>query len=218
MIGGDEAAVDEEVRTVLEPVSDTRHFVGDVAGGHVTKAINNAMAFGNTLLAMEAMALGAWFGVDAGALYEVIDSGSGGSNQFAKRMPRVFDRDFDQGFDIDYAIKDLAIATDIAAATDQPLFVTNLVLELYRVAHAQGYGDEDPSAVVKLFETRTTRSRPNGRSTTSFRDTSVGGRSLYPLRPSKPRFGSPVDIASVASFRHPGVTETDLVPDHLYII
>lgn len=31
--------------------------------------------------------------------------------------------------------------------------MTNQVLELYRFAHAQGYGDEDPSAVVKLFET-----------------------------------------------------------------
>jgi len=77
---------------------------------------------------------------------------TGASNQLRKRGPRVLNRNFEPGFTVDLAAKDLGLAMDTAMAADQPMALAGLVYSRYLEASARGYGDEDAAAVVKLAE------------------------------------------------------------------
>jgi 3-hydroxyisobutyrate dehydrogenase-like beta-hydroxyacid dehydrogenase len=83
---------------------------------------------------------------------EILRNSGGRSYQFNKRIPRILNRNFEPGFTVDYAKKDLKLAMRMADSMDFPALVGNLVTQLYTKASADGYGDEDIGAVVKLFE------------------------------------------------------------------
>jgi 3-hydroxyisobutyrate dehydrogenase-like beta-hydroxyacid dehydrogenase len=67
-------------------------------------------------------------------------------------MPRVLDRDFEAGFTIDFARKDVGLAVEMADAEDYSMLLGNVVHRLYTQASDEGFGEEDVGAVVKLFE------------------------------------------------------------------
>lgn len=153
IIGGDEAVFERPaVQAVLDALGAKVYHAGDVETGHTVKLLNNVVSMGNLLLAMEAMALGAARGVDGEVVLEVLGNAGGGSNQLEKRGPRVLNRNFEPGFTVDLAAKDLGLALETAAATDQPMTLAPLAYNRYLEASAKGYGEEDAAAVVKLFE------------------------------------------------------------------
>jgi 3-hydroxyisobutyrate dehydrogenase-like beta-hydroxyacid dehydrogenase len=153
MLGGDADIIgDEVVELVLDAISDTRHYTGELGTSHTVKLLNNFMAMGNTLIAMEAMALGSARGLSGELLFDLISKSSGGSNQFQKRMRNVLNRDFDHGFTVDYALKDLSLYLELAETEDFPSIVAGLVYQMFIRARSRGYGGEGPSAVVKFYE------------------------------------------------------------------
>ncbi len=152
MLGAENGDLDAATESVVDSLGESVYYLGPVGAGHTTKLVNNVMTNGNRVLAMEAMTLGATQGVDLEQLYEVVSHSSGSSNQFEKRMPRVLNRTFDKGYAVDLARKDVKLALELANERTYPMMITSLVHELLTEASANGYGDEDPSAVVKLFE------------------------------------------------------------------
>lgn len=153
IIGADESVIaGTSVDDVLESISTRQYFVGQLGGGHTVKLVNNMMSMGNIVLAMEAMTFAAKRGLDGGEVFEIISSAGGSSNQFRKRVPRVLNRNFEPGFTVNFSRKDLGLALKTADAMDHPMFATNMIHQLYTEAVAAGYGEDDCSSVVKLFE------------------------------------------------------------------
>lgn len=153
MAGGDEAVFERDsVQTVLDALGAKVYHTGGVDSGHTIKLLNNTMSMGNLLLSMEAVSLGAERGVDGEVLLEVLSNAGGGSNQFAKRMPRVLNRNFEAGFTVDFGKKDVGLALDTAEQMERPMFIGSLVHNLFTEASARGHGQEDIGAVVKLYE------------------------------------------------------------------
>lgn len=153
MIGGDEGVVESPpVAPVIDALSNTAFHVGDVGAGHTAKLLNNVMSMGNLLLAMEAVSLGVDRGLDGERLLDALSNAGGSSNQFEKRLPRVLNRNFEPGFSVTLARKDLGLALDAAGGSDHSMPVTALIHQLYTRAVREGYGEEDAGAVAKLFE------------------------------------------------------------------
>lgn len=153
IVGGDRDVFEREsVAAVLDTLGSTVFHTGDIETGHTIKLLNNVVSMGNLLLAMEALALGAARGVDGEIVLEVLENAGGASNQLHKRGPQMLNRNFDPGFTIDLAAKDLGLALETAAETNQPMVLTPLVYNRYLEASARGHGTEDAAAVVKLFE------------------------------------------------------------------
>lgn len=153
MLGGDAAAIDSPpVTAVLDAIASESFHVGGVGAGHTAKLLNNVMSMGNLLLAMEAVALGARRGLDGERLWAVLSNSGGSSNQFEKRMPRVLNRNFEPGFTVAFARKDLGLALEAAEESDHSMPVTALVHQLYTRAVQEGHADADVGAVAKLFE------------------------------------------------------------------
>lgn len=142
----------ESTESILSSLGSKIYYVGASGAGHMTKLINNVMSMGNLVLAMEAVTLGVQNGVDGKILLEILANAGAGSNAFEKRMPRVLNRNFEAGFSIDLAKKDLGIALDTAATTNQPMLVSSVIHQLYQKGSSMGLGNADVGAIVKLFE------------------------------------------------------------------
>ena len=61
-------------------------------------------------------------------------------------------RNFEPGFTVDLAKKDLGLALDMARSLRVPVPTTSLAHEMYSVSSSLGEGKMDYAAVVKLFE------------------------------------------------------------------
>lgn len=154
--GGDESTYESDtVQSILGCLGAKVFYAGDVGSGHTVKLLNNVMSMGNLLLSMEIVSLGVAAGVDGDVLHEILPNTGGASNQFRKRFPRVLNRNFEPGFTVNYAKKDIGLAMDTAEAREVPMVLSQLVHQMYTRATAEGLGSEDCSSVVKLFEEST---------------------------------------------------------------
>lgn len=154
VLGGGDAEVVESppVTAVLDAISARSFHVGDVGAGHTAKLLNNVMSMGNLLLAMEAVSLGVDRGLDGERLLQALSNAGGSSNQFEKRLPRVLNRNFEPGFTVALARKDLGLALEMAQGSDRWMPVTAVVHQLYTEAVSEGFADRDVGVVAKLFE------------------------------------------------------------------
>jgi len=155
LVGGDREAFEADApQEVLHALCAEVHYAGSSGAGHAMKLLNNTMSMGNLLLAMETVVLGARYGIDGERLWEILGNASATSVAFESRMPRVLDRDFEAGFTVDFARKDVGLAVEMADDEDYPMVLGNMVHRLYTRASDEGFGGEDVGAVVKMFEQR----------------------------------------------------------------
>jgi 3-hydroxyisobutyrate dehydrogenase-like beta-hydroxyacid dehydrogenase len=64
----------------------------------------------------------------------------------------VLNRNFEPGFTVDFAKKDVGLALETAEEMNRPMFLAPLVHAMYTRASAEGRGTEDACATVKLYE------------------------------------------------------------------
>jgi 3-hydroxyisobutyrate dehydrogenase-like beta-hydroxyacid dehydrogenase len=153
LVGGDRDVFDADApQEVLTTLCSEVHYAGSSGAGHAMKLLNNTMSMGNLLLAMETVVLGSRYGIDSERLWEILGNASATSVAFESRMPRVLERDFEAGFTVDFARKDVGLAVEMADAEDYSMFLGNVVHRMYTQASDEGFGQEDVGAVVKLFE------------------------------------------------------------------
>jgi 3-hydroxyisobutyrate dehydrogenase len=137
---------------VLDAVAATVYRLGDRAGaGSTVKMINQHLAGVHIAAACEAMALGLRAGADPAQLYEVITHSAGNSWMFANRVPHILAGDYRPLSAVNIFVKDLGIVLDAARQCTLPLPMAAAAHQLYLQAAAAGLGQEDDSALVKLY-------------------------------------------------------------------
>ncbi|HZS95035.1 MAG TPA: NAD(P)-dependent oxidoreductase [Chloroflexota bacterium] len=152
MVGGDADAL-ETARPVLEAMGKRIFHVGPSGSGEVVKLVNNSLVGVIGAATGEALVLGAKEGVDVGTMAEVIGVSTGASWQLANQFPlRVFNGSFQPGFMTDLLAKDLGLALNLGAESEVPLPLTAVARQLYVASQAAGYGRDDYTSVVRLFE------------------------------------------------------------------
>jgi len=125
---------------------------GDIGAGNVTKLCNQIVVAVNIAAVSEALMLGQKAGVAPEAIYKAIRGGLAGSTVMDAKAPMMMDRNFKPGFKIDLHIKDLNNVLDTAKSVDSPMILTNQVMEMMKVLHADGEGNSDHSALAKFYE------------------------------------------------------------------
>ena len=151
MVGGD-AALFEAQRPLLASFSGEVVHVGEVGYGSVAKLINNQLSFSNMAAAAEALMLGALSGIDLEKLDQVIRNASGNSNSYRNLAAKAFKRDFQPGFALDLAHKDLRLALEMADELGVPGMIGPQVMNLMRMARGMGLGGADSGAIIKVYE------------------------------------------------------------------
>ena len=160
MVGGPEAAF-ERVEPILETLGETLWHVGGVGDGHRAKLINNTVMHGTVVVAAEALALADAAGLDRELMFEVIDSGMGGSDILRAKIGKALAGDFDpaDGSPLHNARKDVKYALDLAFEEDVAMHAAAAVEEDYGLAAAAGEGDRDYSVVLEVLGERGGTSR-----------------------------------------------------------
>lgn len=148
---GGEAATLEKARPVLESMTSEIRHIGALGQGIMMKLVNNMLAQAGRVLVVEAMVMGAKAGLDPQMMIDVISKTSGNSFIFGHSAPRMLSRDF-TGIRMDITIKDLELETQVAKSLQVPMFMANVAQQVYQMGKAAGYGGEDPTAVVKVYE------------------------------------------------------------------
>jgi len=152
MASGTESAF-AAAEKALEAVAGKVYRLGDAPGvGSTVKMINQHLAGIHIAAAAEAVALGTAAGADARTLFEVISNSAGSSWMFANRVPHILERDFSPRSAVEIFVKDLGIVLESARELRFPLPMAATAHQQYLAAAAAGFGYEDDSAVVKVYE------------------------------------------------------------------
>ena len=149
MVGGDAGTL-ARVRSVLEAYAARIGHMGPVGAGQSTKAVNQVLVAGIAQGVCEGLALGEALGLDAAVLLPTLASGAAGCWFLDKRGATMLRNEFAGGFRAALLHKDLGIVQKIAqqAGTDHSI-VDKSLADLAELM-AQGRGDEEHSAVIRL--------------------------------------------------------------------
>jgi 3-hydroxyisobutyrate dehydrogenase len=147
-------------RPVLEAMGDTdriRH-VGPHGAGYTVKLMLNLLWFAHLCATAEVLSIGVGAGVDLAILRDSLLASPAASHFLDTDVLSVLnDGDYDEGFALALACKDLGLAVDLGRATGVPAEVSALVEQIYRRAQAQ-YGDSGGEMLpIKLLEDLTGR-------------------------------------------------------------
>jgi L-threonate 2-dehydrogenase len=152
MASGSPAAFDA-AGPALDAMAKTVYRLGDEPGiGSTVKMINQHLAGVHIAAACEAMALGTACGADPDKLFEVISNSAGNSWMFTNRVPHILARDFTPLSAVEIFVKDLGIVLETAKGRRFPLPIAAAAHQQYLAAAGAGFGREDDSAVVKVYE------------------------------------------------------------------
>lgn len=155
MAGGDGEIV-ESLTPVLSVLGKVRH-TGPVGSGHALKALNNLLSATHLLATSEAMVAGQEFGLDPKTMLEVFNGSSGRSGSTENKWPNfVLPGGYNSGFGLGLMLKDMRIATQLAAEINKPSRLGEHAVALWgqaaeelddaadhtRIAQWAGYGSD----------------------------------------------------------------------------
>lgn len=141
-VGGETEDVDR-VRPVLEAMGDPERIlhVGGHGAGYAVKLMINQLWFSHLVATAEVLAVGVRAGVDLGVLRDSLIASPANSAFVERDVLSILENgDYDEGFAIALACKDLGLSIDLARSVGVPVELSSLVEQVYRRARAS-YGD-----------------------------------------------------------------------------
>jgi 3-hydroxyisobutyrate dehydrogenase len=145
----------QRVRPLLAAMGDPERIVhvGPHGAGYTVKLMINLLWFAHLTATAEVLSVGAAAGVDLATLRRCLLASPAASNFLERDVLSVLrDGDYDEGFALALACKDLGLAVDLARDTGVPVEVSAVVEQVYRRARAQ-YGDEGGEMLpIRLLE------------------------------------------------------------------
>ncbi|QUJ69571.1 NAD(P)-dependent oxidoreductase (plasmid) [Photobacterium sp. GJ3] len=146
------ASVFERLDPVLNAVAARVYNVGpDIGKGSTVKIIHQLLAGVHIAVGAEAMAMAARAEIPLDLMYDVVTHAAGNSWMFENRMKHVVDGDYTPTSMVDIFVKDLGLVADSAKAMNFPLPLASTALTMFTEASNAGHGQEDDSAVIKIF-------------------------------------------------------------------
>ena len=151
LAGGAEAKVKE-----LEPLFLTMGkkvvYCGPVGQGSMMKMFINLLLGVMMEGFTEALNFGRLGGLDFEAMLEVVFAGAMNAPMFQVKAANLREKNYPPAFPLKHLAKDAKFVVDTAYELGAPVPAGHLLLHLYRMGVARGWGDEDISAIVKVLE------------------------------------------------------------------
>jgi len=135
---------------VLEAFGSRITHLGPPGSGQMAKAVNQVMIAGTYATVGEGIALAEAAGLPLDRLVEALAGGAAASWVLENRAGNMIKQSYPLGFRVSLHRKDLGIAVDEGRRAGLDLAVTELVAGQEDELIADGYGDEDVSAVARL--------------------------------------------------------------------
>lgn len=150
MAGGDRDTY-ERCLPLLQAMGETITRVGEIGSGNTVKLMNQIIVAVTMGAVAEAVALGCRAGVDPAIAYEAIKDGLAGSRVLDNKLENMRDERYVPGFKVKLHYKDLRNALAAGEQTAAELPLTTALQGMLGQLCEQGYGEEDHSAVARLY-------------------------------------------------------------------
>tara|TARA_B100001123_G_scaffold445580_1_gene597539 strand:+ start:4372 stop:5271 length:900 start_codon:yes stop_codon:yes gene_type:complete len=151
MAGGEEEAF-VTVAPLLKTMATDVTYMGVSGNGQLTKMVNNIL-FNISIAAMsELLPFATKFGLHPEKVRRVINTGSGQSYGFDHFSRLALSRDFESGYPMEKARKDMDTVFELAAKEQIQLPLAEAAMKTYEAALSQGFGHENKAAMVKVWE------------------------------------------------------------------
>ena len=152
MAGGSESDI-EIARTVLKPLYKQLTHMGDIGSGQVTKICNQMIVSCNVMVIAEMMALAKSSGVAAEKIPQALAGGFADSKPLQIVGPEMATASFEPiKWRVQTLLKDLNMAVDLSTQQGNTIPMSGLAAQLMQLHGNQGFLDQDPSTLIKLFE------------------------------------------------------------------
>jgi 3-hydroxyisobutyrate dehydrogenase-like beta-hydroxyacid dehydrogenase len=152
MVGGDEKTF-EACRPILSVMGKNLFYIGGIGFGHALKAINNFLSATTLAATSEAIILASKMGISPQRAVEVLAVSTGRSYTTELKFPKfVLPGTFNSGFTMELMHKDINTVTRMAREYKVPMFMANLVQELYGYALAHGDKKTDHTEIFSWLE------------------------------------------------------------------
>jgi 3-hydroxyisobutyrate dehydrogenase len=148
LVGGDDGDF-ERAAPVLNAMGRTVTHLGGVGAGQWAKAINQVILASMYLGVAEGVTLGLKAGLDVERVLGALRGGAAGSWVMENRSGRMIDDEYPLGFKISLHRKDLGIGLDLAREVGAVLPVASMAATFEDGIIAQGFGDDDNSALAR---------------------------------------------------------------------
>jgi len=149
MVGG-ETKVLEAVRPILQAMSARIIHVGPTGSGQATKAVNQVMCAGINQAVTEALAFAQRHNLPMAKVIDAVAGGAAGNWFLDHRGKTMVNNVFTPGFKLALHYKDLKICRTMAEQAGIPIPLSITTIADYEQLIAEGYGDEDISALYRL--------------------------------------------------------------------
>lgn len=151
MVGGHEPAY-QTIYPLLEAMGRTIVYVGNSGKGQLAKMINNVLYNISCAAMAEVLPMAAKLGLDPETICSIVRTGTGQSYGFDSFSALALEGNFESGYPMISAYKDMATVMELSNQHRLPLPVTSGALQTYQMALAQGLGSENKGAMIKVWE------------------------------------------------------------------
>ena len=151
MVGGD-AQVLEKVRPILNSIGDNIVYMGKSGNGQLAKLVNQLLFNISAAAMAEILPMAVKLGLDPEAVCRVVTTGTGKTFALDFFTPGILANDFKAGYPLNKAYKDMVSAAEISSYEKIPLPVFAAAMHTYQLALAEGLGDENKGAMIKVWE------------------------------------------------------------------
>ena len=148
LVGGASDAVDA-ARPVFSVLGRDVIHLGPVGSGALMKLVNNFVCGVQAASFAEAVSMINAGGLDRGKAVSILSNGAPGSGIVKRVAERMAANDYTPNFALRWMAKDLGYAVDCATSNKISLRTAEAALAVFQKAIAEGYGNEDFSAITK---------------------------------------------------------------------
>jgi 3-hydroxyisobutyrate dehydrogenase len=151
MVGGEGAAID---RAEALFAAMGRHIFrcGPPGAGHAMKALNNFVSAAGLVAAVEAVAVGARFGLDPATMVDVLNASTGRNNSTEVKLKQhILSGSFGSGFSIGLMAKDVGIAGGLAEGIGVEAPLAAEMARRWRAAADELGAGADHTAIARLI-------------------------------------------------------------------
>jgi len=152
MAGGSPADV-ARCEPLLKCMGASVFHTGAVGSGHAMKALNNFVSAAGLVAAVEALHIGASFGLDPRTITRVLNASTGRNNTTENKVEQfMLSGTYASGFSLDLMVKDIGIAIGLADSLSIPADLGHACLDVWHRAQSTGGPGRDHTEMFRLLQ------------------------------------------------------------------
>ena len=142
----------EAALPLFKLLGSSQFYLGEAEQARLMKLVVNLMIAQTSAMLAEGLALGRKGGLQWEDMWQVLGASAVASPILKAKAVQLARRDFTPTFTVEQMVKDLGLILEAGAASHVPLPQTAATLQSMQAAIAQGDGEDDYAAIIKVAE------------------------------------------------------------------